>query len=67
MPALLNVTYNDDGSVDIVFAPVEPAGAGDNWVQTVAGKGWFVLLRLYGPLEPWFDGSWKPGDIELVS
>jgi hypothetical protein len=20
----------------------------------------------YGPLEPWFDKSWKPGDFELV-
>jgi hypothetical protein len=24
------------------------------------------LLRLDGPLEPWFDMSWKPGDFELV-
>jgi hypothetical protein len=30
------------------------------------GKGWNVLLRLYRPLEPWFDKSWKPGDIEPV-
>jgi hypothetical protein len=20
----------------------------------------------YGPLEPWFDKTWKPGDLELV-
>jgi hypothetical protein len=58
------LVYNDDGSVDIVFGPEEPETLASNWVQTVAGKGWFVLLRLYGPLEPWFDGSWKPGDIE---
>ncbi|HEY1105757.1 MAG TPA: DUF1254 domain-containing protein, partial [Agromyces sp.] len=58
------LTYNDDGSVDIVFGPEEPAELASNWVQTVPGKGWFVLLRLYGPLETWFDGSWKPGDIE---
>lgn len=58
------LVYNDDGSVDIVFGPTEPATLATNWVQTVAGKGWFVLLRLYGPLESWFDGSWKPGDIE---
>jgi hypothetical protein len=25
-----------------------------------------VLLRLYGPLEPSFDKSWKPGDFEVV-
>src|SRR5215471_687019 len=41
-------------------------GQEPNWVQTMPGKGWNVLLRLYGPLEPWFDKSWKPGDIELV-
>jgi hypothetical protein len=30
------------------------------------GKGWNVLLRLYGPLQEWFDKTWMPGDIELV-
>ncbi len=56
--------YNEDGSVDIVFGPEEPDVLASNWVQTVAGKNWFVLLRLYGPLEPWFDQTWRPGDIE---
>lgn len=28
-------------------------------------KGWFMILRLYGPLEPWFDKTWRPGEIEL--
>jgi hypothetical protein len=55
-----------DGSVTIWFGPKAPAGHEDNWVQTMPGKGWNVLLRLYGPLEPWFDKSWKPGDIEPV-
>jgi len=27
----------------------------------------FVLLRLYGPLEPWFNKTWKPNDFELIS
>jgi hypothetical protein len=27
---------------------------------------WFVTLRLYGPLEPWFDKIWRPGEIERV-
>jgi len=30
------------------------------------GKSYHVLLRLYGPLQPWFDKTWKPGDFELV-
>jgi hypothetical protein len=32
----------------------------------VAGKGWFALLRLYSPLEPWFDKTWRPGEVEEV-
>jgi len=34
------------------------------WTQTVPGKKWFTILRLYGPLETWFDKSWVPGEIE---
>jgi len=55
-----------DGSYTVWFAPTAPAGKEGNWVQTMPGKSWSVLVRLYGPLEPWFDESWKPGDIELV-
>lgn len=57
---------NPDGSVDLYFSPQAPAGKEANWVQTVAGKGWYVLLRLYGPLEPWFDKSWRPGEFEPI-
>jgi hypothetical protein len=54
---------NPDGSVTIWFAPAPP-GQETNWVQTMPGKGWNTLLRLYAPLEPWFDKTWKPGDFE---
>jgi hypothetical protein len=57
---------NEDGSVDLYFGPEAPEGLEDNWLQTVPGKGWFVLLRLYSPTEAWFDKTWRPGDIELV-
>jgi len=57
---------NADGSVDVYFGPEAPSGKERNWVQTVPGKGWNTLLRLYGPLEPWFDKTWRPGEIELV-
>ena len=57
---------NKDGSVDIYFGPKAPKGKEANWVETVPGKGWFTLLRLYGPQEAWYDYSWKPGDIDLV-
>jgi hypothetical protein len=33
----------------------------------VTGKGWLVILRLYGPLEPWFEKTWRPGEIELIA
>lgn len=57
---------NADGSVDVYFGPKAPAGMENNWVQTIPGKSWFMILRLYGPLEPWFNKAWKPGEIELV-
>jgi hypothetical protein len=60
------VKVNADGSTDIYFGPKAPAGKESNWIQTVSSKGWFTLLRLYGALEPWFDKTWRPGEIELV-
>ncbi|MEN8249128.1 MAG: DUF1254 domain-containing protein [Bacteroidota bacterium] len=57
---------NKDGSVDLYFGPKPPKGKEANWTETVPGKAWFVLLRLYGPLDPWFDKTWKPGEFELV-
>lgn len=57
---------NRDGSYDIYFGPKAPAGKESNWIQTVPGKGWFTLLRIYGPLQPYFDKSWQIGEIELV-
>jgi hypothetical protein len=56
---------NADGSIDIEFGPKAPA-AGTNWIETTPGKGWFTLFRFYGPLEPFFDKSWKPDDIVEV-
>jgi hypothetical protein len=30
----------------------KPAGVSDgNWIQTMLGKGWNTILRLYSPLE----------------
>jgi len=60
-----DLQINTDGSVDVYFGPEAPAGKGSNWVQTIPGKGWFMILRLYGPLEPWFKKTWRPGEIEI--
>jgi len=59
------VRKNADGSIDVFFGPKAPAGKEANWVQTIPGQTWFTILRLYGPLEPWFNKSWRPGEIEL--
>ncbi len=61
-----NLKQNEDGSYDIYFSPAAPAGWESNWIQTVPGKGWNTIFRLYGPLESFYDKTWKPGDPELV-
>jgi hypothetical protein len=57
---------NDDGSYDIYFGPEAPEGFENNWLQTIPGKSWFVILRMYGPLEPWINKTWRPSEIEMV-
>ncbi len=55
---------NADGSVDLYFGPKPPAGKEANWIASVPNKGWFAIFRLYSPLQPWFDKTWRPGEIE---
>lgn len=55
---------NADGSIDLYFGPNAPAGKEKNWLRTLPGKGYFVILRLYSPEEAFFSQTWKPGDIE---
>ncbi len=58
---------NADSTYTIYFSPKKPANVNaGNWIQTVPGKGWFTLLRLYSPLQSFFDKTWKPGEIEEV-
>jgi len=60
-PAVLK---NADGSTDVYVGPNAPEGFENNWVQTKAGEGWFVLFRFYGPTEQLFDKSWVLPDFE---
>jgi hypothetical protein len=56
-----------DGATTVYFSPTQLAGVKrGNWIQTMPGKGWFTYLRFYGPLQPFFDKSWRPSEIELV-
>ena len=58
---------NPDGSTTVYFGPTQPAGVDrGNWIQTTPGKGWFTILRFYSPLQPFFDKSWKVGEVEPV-
>lgn len=51
---------------DVYFGPEALKGKEGNWLATVPGKSWFMILGLYGPLEPWIDKTWRPGEIEWV-
>jgi hypothetical protein len=54
-----------DGTTTVYFSPTQPEGvARGNWIQTMPGKGWFVILRLYSPLEPFFTKEWRPSEVE---
>jgi hypothetical protein len=57
----------DAKSVDLYFGPKAPEGKEGQWIQTIPGKGWFVYFRIYGPEQPTFDGTWKPGDFDCES
>lgn len=61
-----DLIVNPDTSVDVYFGPMPPPGKEANWIQTVPGKGWWTVLRLYAPLEPWFDKTWRPGEIQVA-
>ena len=61
-----DMIINPDKSVDIYFGPKAPPGKENNWIQTIPGKSWCAGFRLYGPLESWFDKTWRPGEIEMI-
>ena len=61
------VQTNEDGSTDIWFGPTAPEGKEDNWLQTLPGRGWWTILRLYNPEQAFFDKTWQPSEIEPLS
>jgi hypothetical protein len=61
-----DLILNPDGAIDIYFGPEAPLGKESNWIQTIPGKSWCAAFRLYGPLKPWFDKTWRPGEIDLL-
>lgn len=59
-------TINSDGSTDLYFGPNSP-GNGTNWLRTIPGQGFFVILRIYGPTQAFFDRTWVPDDLEKMN
>jgi hypothetical protein len=47
------------------MSPDSPSGFEKNWIPTTPGRSWFAYFRLFGPLEPYFERSWKLQDIEV--
>ena len=52
-----------DGATTLHLGPKPPRGKEANWLATVPGKGYFAIIRLYGPTEAAIGKTWKPGDI----
>lgn len=62
----MDLPINEDGSIDIYFGPTPPPQGEDSWIKTNPEDGFFMYLRLYGPLEPFYDKSWKINDVILI-
>jgi hypothetical protein len=61
------VTKNPDGSIDLYFGPTQPKGVADkNWIQTVKGRDFMAVIRLYGADIAFFDQTWKPDDVVKI-
>jgi hypothetical protein len=59
-----SLKVNEDGSIDIYFAPGAPEGQESNWIPTK--EAFWIVLRLYGPEEPKIIKSWKLPDVEKI-
>jgi hypothetical protein len=57
---------NTDGPTDIYSGPHAPADEGKNWIRTLPEKGFFVIVRIYGPTKAFFDKTWVPDDIQKL-
>jgi hypothetical protein len=60
------IAINPDKSVDIWFAPLPPEGMENNWLQTLHGKEWYLILRIYDLMESVSNIFWKPDEIGII-
>lgn len=57
---------NADGSLDLYFVPATPKCVETSWIETVPGRGFYVMFRCYTPTAPLFDGTWTVPDVERI-
>lgn len=61
-----SMTYNPDGSLDIIIQRVEPENQQSNWLP--APKGEFELtMRVYHPKNEFIDGRWQLPAVERLN
>lgn len=60
-----NPQSNSDDMFDLYVGPNEPAGKENHWVRTIPGKGWFTVVRMYGPEKEVFDGTYQLPDFDI--
>ncbi|HDY81909.1 MAG TPA: DUF1254 domain-containing protein [Halieaceae bacterium] len=59
-----SIVKNSDGSVDIYLGPKQPDGVAEtNWIQTIEGRDFMGVVRLYGTEVAFFDQKWRPGEM----
>ena len=60
------LTFNPDGSLDILIQHRQPETKVSNWLPAPAGN-FAVTLRLYLPRAEFLEGTWKLPPIERLS
>lgn len=64
LSSLKDLARNADGSIDLYFSQHEPGDNSGNWIKTVPGKGFLLLLRMFGPTQNFYDATWTLGDVK---
>ncbi|MEI6796962.1 MAG: DUF1254 domain-containing protein [Methanomassiliicoccales archaeon] len=69
-----NLTYNEDGSVDIYLQAMQPSNQSqvNNWLPTPSGQGFEIIWRLLAPEPAQIQGilngtGWLPPEVIVVT
>jgi hypothetical protein len=62
-----NIAKNEDGSIDIYFGPSKPEGVPEtNWIETIEGRDFMAVVRLYGTKLEFFDQTWQADELVKI-